>query len=92
MRCPKCRCEVGNQAVCPYCGATVYVGSTTWNVNDFNRNTLQVSQKNAAPMPLEVRSVDRRIRSLETKVNMLLVLQGGTFVLSVLALIIMALK
>ena len=91
MRCPKCRCEVGNQSVCPYCGATVYMGTATWDMNAFqNRATVPVPV--SAKVPLESRGTERKLRNLETKVNLLLVLQTGTFVLAVLSLIIMALK
>jgi len=91
MRCPKCRCEVGNQSVCPYCGATVYMGTATWDMNTFqNRATVPVP--GSAKVPLESRGTERKLRNLETKVNLLLVLQTGTFVLAVLSLIIMALK
>lgn len=91
MKCPKCRCEVGSQAVCPYCGATVYVGSATWDMNTLqNRATIPVSS--GSRIPLENRGADRRLKNLETKVNLLLVLQTGSFVLAVLTLIIMALK
>lgn len=91
MKCPKCRSEVGTQSVCPYCGATVYVGNATWDMNAFqNRATVPVP--GSPKPPLENRGMDRRLRNLETKVNLLLVLQTGSFVLAVLSLIIMALK
>lgn len=91
MKCPKCRCEVGNQSVCPYCGATVYVSSATWDMNTFqSRATMPVNS--VSRIPPENRGTDRRLKNLETKVNLLLVLQIGSFVLTVLTLIIMALK
>lgn len=91
MKCPKCRCEVGTQSVCPYCGATVYVSNATWDVHAYqNRATVPIP--GAAKSSLETRSTERKLRNLETKVNLLLVLQTGTFVLAVLNLIIMALK
>lgn len=90
MRCPKCSCEVGSQSVCPFCGATVYVGNSTWGVQDYARQTtVPVS---AARIPPESRQSERSIKSLEMKVNLLLVLQSGTFALAILALLIMALK
>lgn len=91
MKCPKCRCEVGTQSVCPYCGATVYVGNATWDMNTFqNRATMPVPGV-GMPAP-DNRASERRLRNLETKVNLLLVFQIGSFVLAVLSLIIMALK
>ena len=89
MRCPKCSCEVGNQAVCPFCGATVYLSNPTWMANDYaQRATVPVERRRSANCP----DPERRMRSLETKVNMLLVLQCGTFALTLLALVSMLLK
>lgn len=82
---------MGNQATCPYCGATVYIGNTTWSVADVNR-TLIPTADNSGRMPLETRGIDRRLRSLETKVNLMLVLQCGMFALTALTLIMLALK
>ena len=91
MRCPKCSCEVGNQSVCPFCGATVYVGHTTWSVNNYARqNTIPV--RGGRTYPAESRETENRLRSLETKVNLLIVLQAGCFVLSLLSLLIIALR
>lgn len=90
MRCPKCSCEVGNQAICPFCGATVYVSRTTMPVGEYaGRTTMPVQPQQR---PAYRSDTDRRLRGLETKVNMMLVLQGGTFALTLLALISMLLK
>lgn len=90
MRCPKCRCEVGNQPVCPFCGATVYMSNTTWNVNDAARQpTVPV---HGGAQVTNSRGIERKLRELETKLNLLMVLQGGTLVLAILTLLAMALK
>lgn len=90
MRCPKCSCEVGNQSVCPFCGATVYLSNPTWQANDYaHRTTVPVTrERTSAHRP----DPERRLRALETKVNMLLVLQCGTFALTLLALVSMLLN
>lgn len=89
MRCPKCRCEVGNQSICPFCGATVFVSNTTWGVHDMNRQPT-VAVRGMGQLS-ETRGIERKLRNLETKVNLLLVLQSGTFALAVIALLVLAL-
>lgn len=85
MRCPKCSCEVGNHSVCPFCGATVYVSTPTWQASEYaNRVTVPVERSHTASRRPDPES---RIRSLETKMNMLLALQCGTFALVILALL-----
>lgn len=90
MKCPKCRSEVANQQVCPYCGATVYVTNTTWPVD--RRNYTAPVPQFGNRQAQEHRGVERKLRLLETKANLILVLQGGCFLLILLALIILALK
>lgn len=91
MKCPRCRCEVGSRSVCPYCGSTVYVGDTTWGVQDYSRRTTTTVPPHGRPSP-ETRNLERKMRNLETKVNLILVLQGGIFALTMLALIMLVLK
>lgn len=75
--------------MCPFCGATVYLSNPTWTANDYaQRATVPVERRRSANCP----DPERRMRSLETKVNMLLVLQCGTFALTLLALVSMLLK
>lgn len=89
MRCPKCRCEVGNQPVCPFCGATVYMSNTTWKVNDVARQAT-VPVHGGAQLN-NSRGIERKLRELETKLNLLMVLQAGTLLLAILILLAMAL-
>ncbi|MBQ6839667.1 MAG: hypothetical protein IJO45_03135 [Oscillospiraceae bacterium] len=90
MKCPRCRCEVGNQSICPYCGGTVYI-SSGWNTTEYSRRTANTAQGSRRP-PSETRNIERKLHNLEMKVHMLLVLQGGVLALSVLALLLIALK
>lgn len=92
MKCPKCRSEVINQPVCPYCGATVYVGDTTRSVPEYTRRAGGASQPVGNRQMRDIREMERKFRNLETKVNLILVLEGGSFLLVVLALIVLALK
>lgn len=90
MKCPKCRSEVANQAVCPYCGATVYVSSTTWSPAGGGRLTVPIPQSGRPTR--DPHGLERRLERLETKLNLLLVFQLGTFMLALLALVVLALQ
>lgn len=93
MKCPKCRSEVGKQSVCPYCGGTVFVQGSTWSAEDFSRSTLPVGQiRNQDKSGLNQRELDKKLRGLETKVSLLLILQCGEFALIFLMLIVLALS
>lgn len=81
---------MGNQSVCPYCGGTVYVNGA-WDMNDYSRRTTLPVSALGGRLPLDSHGFDKRLRSLETKVNLLLVLQGGSFALLVLVLVMLAL-
>lgn len=85
MKCPKCGCEIGNQSVCPFCGGTIYVSTPTISAGDFGARTTAPVHRTRAPA--QRTDLERRVRSLETKINLLLVLQCGTFALTLLALV-----
>lgn len=90
MRCPRCRCEVGERKVCPFCGATVDPGYTNWNMAGPSRTTQTVP---SGRVPREGnRAVERKLRELVTKVDLLLVIQIGSILLNILALVLIALK
>lgn len=90
MKCPKCHSEVGSQSVCPYCGCTLYIDSSTWDMDEYSART--VSAPRNAPAFNGHPRADRQLAKLESRINLILVLQCGTFVLSVLALLILALQ
>jgi len=78
MRCPKCRCEVGSQKMCPYCGApmeTPELRLSSQGTNMLNK------------MYRSVRNLENISREQDRKLNILLVLSCGNLVLTVLALI-----
>lgn len=91
MKCPKCRSEVGSQSACPYCGATVYV-SGAWDVNDRARRTTVPVSALGGRLPMDSHVFDKRLRNLENRVNLLLVLQSGSFLLLMLVLLMLALN
>lgn len=93
MKCPNCRCEVGNQPVCPYCGATVYLQAMqNWSDDYSHHAAAAMDGRSQKRRGVDLKDVDRRIRSLETKINLCLVLMCGNFALMILALIILAFK
>lgn len=92
MRCPVCRCETGNQSVCPYCGTTVHAGNTTYTMTDYPRHT-QPMQSTVQQQPRERgRSSEKRLRRIETKLDLIMVLQIGSFLLLLIVMIMTALK
>ena len=93
MKCPKCRSEVGGQSVCPYCGATVYIQSSNWSTDPYSRRTLIPGEiQSAARSGYDSQELERRVRNLETKMNLALILQCGSFTLLILTLVVLALK
>lgn len=57
---------------------------------EYSRRTAMVNSP--GKLPAENRGVDRKLRNLETKVNLLLVMVGGLFAMTVLTLIALVLK
>ena len=86
MQCPKCRSEVGNQKICPYCGATVYIQES------FPTESYPSLRKNGNPGTNMQTDALQRIERLETKLNLILVLSVAAFLLSVLSLVVLAIK
>lgn len=85
MICPKCRHDVGNQSVCPYCGATI-----------FKQNAVQphlphrIGPVNGTKDGDEVRALLNVCQKLDTKLNLVLVISGANILLIVLLLIALA--
>ena len=83
MRCPKCRCEVGSQKMCPYCGTPmetpeqrIYVQGAE-SLNKMNRS---------------IRGLDSAVKEESRKLNILLVVSCGNLVLTLLVLIAWAIS
>ena len=93
MKCPKCRSEVGNQSVCPYCGSTVYINGNSWGNSEYAHSAYVQNNKlrNKANMNAGT-EFEYRLRNLETRVNMMLAVQIGIFVIDILILVILALR
>ena len=85
MKCPNCRCEAGNQQVCPYCGTTLYL-------QEAYRPSQSAELRSSKRRGVELRDLDRRLRMMETKVNLCLTVQCGTFAIVILMLFILALR
>lgn len=91
MKCPKCRCDVGNHRVCPYCGSTVYIQDSSLNLDHC------ISSPNGGGYTSHLNKdiafdLVQRILRVETKLNLILVFSIATFVLAILALVITALN
>ena len=72
--------------MCPYCGATVYITNTK------AVPTMAAMRSMAGAFTAGPTETERRLRKLETKMNLLLVFQIGNFVLIIFALIMLALR
>ena len=92
MRCPNCHSEMANQQTCPYCGA---VNPTVYGVktSPYGVATQPVNEQlfNQAP-PFDKRLPKKTHKDLDAKLLLILVLQGGNFLLTMLLLIVFALK
>lgn len=77
--------------MCPYCGATVYINSA-WDQDDYSRRTTVPVSALGGRLPMDSHVFDRHLRNLETKVNLILVLQAGSFALTMLVLVMLALN
>lgn len=78
MRCPKCRCEVGSQKMCPYCGAQM----ETPEQRLFARGADSVNR-----LYRYVRSLDGTVKDQGRKLDILLVLGCGNLLMTLLILI-----
>lgn len=78
MRCPKCRCEVGSQKMCPYCGAQM----ETPEQRLFARGADSLGK-----IYRYVRSLDSTVKEQSRKLDILLVLVCGNLVMTLLVLI-----
>lgn len=78
MICPKCRCEVGNQKSCPYCGTVFYQDP----MQDY---TQQVYPQNN-PVPPE--NQERHAANIDTWGLVSVVLLGGIFITEILQLVL----
>ncbi len=92
MLCPNCHSEMANQKTCPYCGVARPTGYG-----------VKVSPYGVATQPVDARILNQPVstntpvprkthRDLDVKLLLILVLQCGNFLLTLLLLIIFALK
>lgn len=83
MKCPNCRCEIGSQPVCPYCGKVM-------------NQTVQSCRGEYAPQLRALgNAVDRLRRSVsavELRSRLTVILLGGIFVMQILIALICVLK
>ena len=94
MRCPKCKIEVGNQPVCPNCGSTLKSRERSRERDEYLRRTTMPSDAiyQVPGFQNPRRERDSVLQDIQTKLNLVLILQSGTFALVVLTLVILALK
>lgn len=80
MRCPRCKSEVGNQKLCPYCGSSMYLPGVKTNTDMDYEGTNRVVK--------HIKNLEYLSRLANRKLNVLIVLSAG--ILAVLVLILIA--
>lgn len=104
MTCPNCRCEIGNLAVCPYCGARQRSARTTPVTKPAPPRTAAPMQTRA-PAPaknMQTRPVyrseqsgsraNRHMSNIDTWSLMCVILLAGIFVMELLQLVLLVLQ
>ena len=90
MKCPNCRCEIGNLMTCPYCGAILYRrAEPTQAPGARSRTTQPVRTTPVRPAPTnrsEPRR-DRHLANLDTSTLLCVILLSGIFILELMQLL-----
>lgn len=85
MRCPNCRCEIGNLKTCPYCGNVMYATPPTNKVGYTQMvDRRPVSSPTRSAISNLERRKERHLANLDTWGLLSVVLLGGIFVLQLL--------
>lgn len=92
MKCPNCRCEIGNLTTCPYCGAVLYrrgaVPPTTGVRTQAVTSPVETRTMEAPPRLRQDTRRDRHLNNLDTWGLLCAILLGGIFALEFLQLLI----
>lgn len=95
MKCPNCRCEIGNLMTCPYCGAILYRRADTTQPSGIvsPRTTQPVKPATTRPISSEryEQRRERHLTNLDTAGLLCVVLLSGIFVLELLQLFVILL-
>ena len=96
MICPNCKSEIGSQPSCPYCGVVVNRSTTYYNnyPNATVVPTRSVRQNQSAgdTSGSGLRKLERKISSMDMKLQILMILCGGMIALQLLIIILMTVK
>ena len=84
MRCPNCRCEIGNLTTCPYCGVMLY--RRTAPTATSRRPPTAVPTERITPEPRDRRR-ERHLANLDMWGLLCTIFLGGIFVLELLQLL-----
>ena len=85
MICSKCRRDVGNHSVCPYCGATIYTQGAAQPQLPHRIGLVSGTSDGE-----DVKTLKNAFLKLDTKINLVLVISGANMLLLVLLLIALA--
>lgn len=92
MKCPNCRCEIGNLMTCPYCGAILYRRTDTTQPagSTHPRTTQPVRPAVTRPVSSDrsEQRKERHLANLDTAGLLCVVLLSGIFILELLQLLV----
>ena len=87
MKCPNCRCEIGNLTTCPYCGVVLYRRPSAGRAPQAPPRVGQPSPRTPARSRSDQRR-DRHLANLASWGILTVVLLSGIFVLELLQLLL----
>lgn len=93
MKCPNCRCEIGNLTTCPYCGAILYrrprAQPRQQTEMDNGRTTQPVHVTPTRPVHVKRsdQRKDRHLANCDTWGLLCVILISGVFILELLQLL-----
>lgn len=91
MKCPNCRCEIGSQPTCPYCGREIKVPESKPVVRSVNIES-SPTQISASSLQSILGRMNRHLSNIDMRSKLSLILLTGIFVLIILLIIIIILK
>lgn len=92
MKCPNCRCEIGNLMTCPYCGAILYRRTDTTQPATGSRGGRPTQPVHpAATRPVSdnhgEQRRERHLANMDTATLLCVILLSGIFLLELLQLL-----
>lgn len=91
MRCPNCRCEIGSQPTCPYCGIEIPAPEPKPVVTRYAEPAAPTTVS-AATLQNVLGRMNRHLSNVDIRTKLSLVLLSGIFILLILLIIVLIIK